>query len=421
MNFFFPDSQDLVDPGFDFVTETYSEYRVRQRDDCYAHEVLTEIPFDGILVSKAIVDGVGADKPGKYSLAQRHRLRRAGVRKFFRAPADLLFMGDCGAYSYKDEVDPPYSVAEVVEFYDECGFDFGISVDHLILKFEAQDSYLPGFEPDLAAARQRQELTLDLAADFFALQSGACFSPVGVAQGWSPASYADAVVKLQAIGFSYIAVGSMVPLRTRDILQCLEAIGTVRSPATKLHLLGVTRLEHIEDFARYGVASFDSTSPLLQAFKDGQYNYYTADAAYPAVRIPQVDGNAKLRAAIRSGRVDGSRARVLEQAALARLREYDRHHIPLVEALSAVRKYVEFVDVGAERLSDYETVLSARPWQACPCEVCQQLGIEVILFRGSERNKRRGFHNLHVFRQRLLRRSGAQSARNHFIPEAVAR
>jgi hypothetical protein len=421
MMFFFPDSQDLVDPGFDFVAETYSEFRVRQRDDCYAHEVLSEVPFDGILVSKAIVDGVGADKPGKYSLAQRHRLRRAGVRKFFRAPADLLFMGDCGAYSYKDQDEPPYSVEEVVEFYDECGFDFGISVDHLILQYAAQDSYLPGFEPDLAAARQRQELTLARAEKFFALQASACFSPIGVAQGWSPGSYADAVTRLQAIGFDYIAVGSMVPLRTRDILQCLEAIQSVRSSATKLHLLGVTRVDHIADFARYGVASFDSTSPLLQAFKDGQDNYYAADAAYPAVRIPQVDGNAKLRAAIRAGRVDGRGARILEQTALARLREYDRGQGSLEETLAAVREYVVFIGADADRLDEYELVLSARPWQACPCRVCRQLGIEVILFRGSERNKRRGFHNLHVFRQRLMSRAGAQSASNNYIPEAVAR
>jgi hypothetical protein len=29
------------------------------------------------------------------------------------------------------------------------------------------------------------------------------------------------------------------------------------------------------------------------------------------------------------------------------------------------------------------------------------VGIEVIIFRGAERNKRRGFHNLKVFRETL--------------------
>ena len=43
-------------------------------------------------------------RAGKYTLAQRHRLYRAGVRQFFRldtAPATpVLTMGDCGAFSY---------------------------------------------------------------------------------------------------------------------------------------------------------------------------------------------------------------------------------------------------------------------------------------------------------------------------------
>ena len=50
MKFFFPDSQDFVDESFDFVTETRSETRVRQRDDRYPHELFREAPYNGILV-----------------------------------------------------------------------------------------------------------------------------------------------------------------------------------------------------------------------------------------------------------------------------------------------------------------------------------------------------------------------------------
>ena len=57
VRFFFPDSQDLVDPSFDFETEQRSEHRVRHRDDLYAHEFFAEPPLDGLLVSKAIIDG----------------------------------------------------------------------------------------------------------------------------------------------------------------------------------------------------------------------------------------------------------------------------------------------------------------------------------------------------------------------------
>lgn len=46
-------------------------------------------------------------------------------------------------------------------------------------------------------------------------------------------------------------------------------------------------------------------------------------------------------------------------------------------------------------------VLTDRPWKHCPCEICRRLGVHVIIFRGAERNRRRGFHNLFVFNNQL--------------------
>ena len=69
MKFYFPDSQDQIDPSFDFHSEKRSIHRVRQRDDKYAHEVMFPSPYSGLLVSKPIVDGLpGAS--GKYTIAQ---------------------------------------------------------------------------------------------------------------------------------------------------------------------------------------------------------------------------------------------------------------------------------------------------------------------------------------------------------------
>ena len=112
MKFFFPDSQDLVDPSFDFEKETRSDQRLRHRDDLYAHEVFSEPAYDGVLVSKASVDGK-AGESGRYTLAQRHRLLRVGVRDFFRLNGrPLETMGDCGAFSYVKEEYPPVTVEE---------------------------------------------------------------------------------------------------------------------------------------------------------------------------------------------------------------------------------------------------------------------------------------------------------------------
>src|SRR6266850_661109 len=136
MKFFFPDSQDFVDESFDFATEQRSSVRVRQRDDLYAHEVFSVPPYDGIRVSKAVVDGIGGGT-GKYSSAQRFRFLRQGVRAYFRVPQTLQSIGDCGAFTYVREPRPPYSPSEVADFYADCGFDYGLSVDHVINGYSA--------------------------------------------------------------------------------------------------------------------------------------------------------------------------------------------------------------------------------------------------------------------------------------------
>ncbi|MEU5945913.1 tRNA-guanine transglycosylase DpdA [Micromonospora sp. NPDC047465] len=403
MRFFFPDSQDQVDPGFDFVTEERDPFRVRQRDDLYAHEVLTQAPFDGLLVSKAIVDGKAGGGTGKYTAAQRHRLYREGARRFFRLDrghTPLKIMGDCGAFSYVAEEYPPYSVDEVIDFYDGCGFHYGIAVDHVIFQYEPKTA-----RDDERAAEwvRRQEITLALAADFWQRCKArrVCFTPLGVAQGWSPQSYADAVVALQRIGYQRIALGGMVPLKTQEILACLAAIDQVREPTTQLHLLGISRCDDVPTFATHGVTSFDSTSPFRQAFKDDRDNYYTPTGTYVALRVPQVDGNPKLKARIRSGEISQAQALALERTALTRLRQYDADEIDVDPVVQALVDYSAVWDGKSDRSAQYRATLADRPWRDCPCDLCKAIGIEVVIFRGTERNKRRGFHNLYVFEQRL--------------------
>ncbi len=49
----------------------------------------------------------------------------------------------------------------------------------------------------------------------------------------------------------------------------------------------------------------------------------------------------------------------------------------------------------------YARTLEERPWERCSCRVCREGGVEVLIFRSSNRNKRRGMHNLHVFHRHL--------------------
>lgn len=408
MRYFLPDSQDLVDPSFNFTSERRSATRQRQRDDQYAHEVFASRAFDGILVSKGIVDGFGATG-SRYTLAQRHRLLRTGVTEFFRLSSatwkPIPVMGDCGAFTYVKEEVPPYSVGDVLSFYLDCGFQYGISVDHVILDYNAAWDAPTKRAAVPASLLKRQQVTLDLARDFLkeVRASGSALVPLGVAQGWSPASYAASVESLQKIGYDYIAVGGMVPLKTRDVLASLEAIDSVRRPKTALHLLGITRIEQLKSFAGFGVVSFDSTSPLRQAFKDDKDNYYTVDREFTAIRIPQVEGNPKLQRAIRSGQVRQEEARRLERACLDSMRKYDVRSVQLRDVLNLLQEYGALTDPGGDYTEAYRETLEARPWSQCECDVCQSLRYHVILFRGAERNRRRGFHNTWVFYRRVLR------------------
>lgn len=411
MQFFFPDSQDQICPYYDFVADEYPPHRVRQRDDIYAHEVLRGPPVDGILVSKAMVDGV-PNRASRYSLSQRHRLYRVGVQEFFRLRqrngSSLLAMGDCGAFSYVQEDEPPYTADEVIDFYDECNMDLGVSPDHVILAFRVDAG-----EPDPDWVRRR-ELTLSLAEDFFSRHRArdCTFVPVGAAQGWDAESMAESVRDLQRIGYRRIAVGGLVPLRTPEIMACLSAIDRVRDPDTQLHLLGVTRCEHVHGFARFGATSFDSTSPFRQAFMDESDNYWTIDGAFTALRVPQVDANPSLKRRIRAGQIDQGEAQRLEKDCLEALRAFDRDKATPEEALYALRAYEQLHDERNDHTEAYKEMLEARPWRTCSCGICEHVGIDVAIFRGTERNKRRGFHNIRAFRERLDRALGTTSSSN---------
>jgi len=401
MKFYFPDSHDLVDPSFDFDTERRSYNGSRHRSQLYAHEVFDSPPYDGMLLSLATVDQ--NSKAKRYNFGQVRSIEDNGIREFLRldhfAPKFYLkAMGDCGSFSYLNEPEPPFSVEDVMSFYLRCGFDCGISLDHVILGFDAKESVQV---PD--EWKRRHALTLHLAEQFLRLmpKGESRFQPIGAAQGWSPASYRQAVEKLQLMGYSYIALGGMVPLKTPEILAVLEEVQKIRRPNTRLHLLGISRFEAAERFASFGVYSLDSTGPLKQAFMDERDNYHTPTRTYTAVRIPQVDGNPKLKARILSGTVDQGQAVRLERECLRCVCAFAAKTGTLEAAISILREYEGLWNGNKSASAAYQVTLADRPWEKCPCAVCRALGVHVVIFRGAERNRRRGFHNLYVLREKL--------------------
>jgi len=159
-----------------------------------------------------------------------------------------------------------------------------------------------------------------------------------------------------------------------------------------------------------GVESFDSTSPLRQAFKDDKDNYYTDDRTYTAIRIPQVEGNPKLQKRIMSGKVSQEKARELEKACLEAMRRLDAGAGDIEKTLDTLQRYEDLCDAKGGHREVYREVLTDQPWKKCSCDVCQSIGHHVILFRGAERNRRRGFHNTWVFYRRVQREVAAAAA-----------
>ncbi len=421
MKFIFADSMDYVDPNFDFIKDQTAEGRRPYWDDCYPHEILGYAPYDGMLVSRAIV---GDHRfPGKYTEAQGMRFRRVGARTFLRLEkpelSDLMLMGDCGAFSYSAMDHPPYTPEDTLEFYADGRFTHGCSIDHIIFEF---DPTATGMKGGTQVSRDRFETTLGLAEAFFEVSHalGPNFTPIGVVQGWSPGSMAEAARRLLGMGYRYLAVGGLVPLKIDAIHQAVEAIDEVvrNYSDTRLHLLGFAKIDAIEQFSRYRVASFDTTSPLLRAFKDGLRNYYQRDGSgkmnyYTALRIPQVFENSTLKRQVRTGRLRQEALVEMESRALGAIRSYDRREASIEAVLDAVIEYsrpLHWTNSLSEHALDqrmdilrqhYRRTLLDRPWEHCKCSVCASSSVEVIIFRGSNRNKRRGIHNIGVFRQHL--------------------
>jgi hypothetical protein len=373
ISYFIPDWDDRVDPGYDFLVDKHTPRRNPYRDDYYAHQIFTPPPYDGVLISRAVIDA----HPKK-----RQAIINAGsVHKYLRLPDGAQVMGDCGAFTYWQAYEPPYKTEEIIEYYQQLKFDIGVSIDHLIFT-------------ELEAEKERRwNITIKNAEEFMRLyekgKSHYTFTPMGVAQGWNPDSYQHSVEKLMEIGYTYIALGGLVRSTSEDIIQVLEAVKPALQEGTQLHLFGVNRPEHIQTFSALGVTSFDSASRLRRAWMDGRRNYFLGNAAFSAIRVPDARRLAK-----KNEGISETEALRLERAALDALRAYDHQEVSLDTAYNAVIAYAELAgDVRERTRRDYRDTLARRPWMYCSCAICNRIGVEVIIFRGNNRNRRRGFHN----------------------------
>lgn len=404
MKFFFADNCDTVDPDFDFETERTNVSRNR-RYDLFPHEVFEEPPYDGILISRALLF---SRKSSRLSQAQRYAILREGLRNYLRYPREgfdgdvgkFPIMGDSGAFSYVNETVPPVTAEELVSFYRDCGVQYGVAPDHIItgLSDDWDDRYK---RPSVASSRF--EITLSLAREFVEVcrQESVTFTPIGSLQFWSAKSAVKAARSLVDMGYDYLGLGGVATARTDDILRLVSEVREAIPADVRLHLFGFNRTDHLERFHSLGVTSFDSTSPMLKAIKDDQNNYFSnEERSFTAIRIPPATEEVIGRR-IKSGQLDVGAVETAEKRALKAVKGVANRDSSVEGAMESLRAYDQLLGrhEGFER--EYLRTLERRPWERCPCAICRQIGVEVILHRGLNRHKRRGFHNLWVFHQRL--------------------
>ena len=394
MRFYFPDSQDQIDPNFDFEREEHPPHRARQRDDLYAHEA-----------QRAGEHGDPCDGVGRYTMAQRHRLQRVGVREFFRLDrisGQRIETLGIAALSYVDEPEPLYTVEEVIEFYRSSS-----SMPGSRSITSSRDSRRLTITPsgfDGALRTVRQEITIDLAERFLLRWEAAAAVPTRRRRAGVEPQSALVATALQDMGYRRVEAGGLVGLKTPEILQVLRAAHEIARPDVEFHLRR------------------DSHGPGPAVLRRDEHRQH-ARSASPSrtTRTTTTGWIATTWPCASPGRWER------ESQAPDQVREVDREAQRLSGVPNGVRAFARGDTVAPvlDALHEYQQLYGARRITRTPRRLSRPVlgsnaparsaraGVEVVLFRGSERNKRRGFHNLWVF-------NNASSARCESSPSSRA-
>jgi len=398
--YFLPDWDDMLDVDYDFRRDEFSCSHKRGRNEQHIVQVMQPRRIcDGVLVSlaqhvssKGVLKKFAPDDPA--SLAPR------SVRQVFGVSADQWVFGDCGAFSYVDKDEPVITTEQAVSLYHLHGFDFGASVDHI----PVPEIVTPSGKKTLSAAKQRRrvKLTKSNAEDFIGLhkRKKCTFIPVGIIQGLSAKEYGRQLPEYLEMGYRHLAIGGLVPRSDKEIVEIVRAVKKAvpaGRPQPWIHLLGVFRPRIQGELRELGVTSFDSATYFRKAWLRSGQNYLGADGKwYAAIRVPMTaDGRTRKK-------LEGSGLAIeeiaeMERLALEALHGYGEGRVALAEALEAVTVYDRLLNRSDEAESGleaaYRRTLEERPWERCDCPVCREVGIDVVIFRGYNRNKRRGAHN----------------------------
>ena len=412
--YFFPDWDDYVYEPF-HKNETSEMRKSGEVQKTYAHEIFgNQTPYDGLLISLAQL------KRGKGALGRLSRQETASfkLRDEMRLPENLLMFGDCGAFSYSSEEKPPFLPEEAAELYEKFGFDLGASVDHIPLPYVmGKDKNGSRVKETLSDSvrQERIKLTTSNAEVFFRTcqDEDYHFVPIGVIQGITIEDYVQGVHDYVDIGYKHIALGGLVPRRNQEILEICTAVREAIQQRTHrkrknlwVHLFGILRPEIQQSFQNLGMSSFDSASFLRKAWLSSNQNYLDPSGKrwYGTIRVP-ISTSKAMQQAAETNHISNEEMLEMENKCLSNLEKFDGTETSRQEVLDSINEYGPLLQRKGEDnhfLEKHKALLINRPWEKCRCPFCKTAGINVIIFRGSNRNKRRGLHNTWVFYHKLL-------------------
>jgi len=393
MRFFIPEWDDRVDPGYDFLTDTHSASHNSNplKNDYYMWDIfgIDQVPFDGVLVSIATLQ----QNSKKYQLIQK-----TGIHQFLRLPKEFEIIADCGAFSYINERIPPYKTSDVLKLYSELGFNYGVSIDHLVVPMYKDQN------------QERIDITFNNGIEAFCewkKHYKSDFQLIVAVQGAEVSDYIDMFEKFYRRGIRHFAFGSLVRAPTFFIVKLIDAliqnIKTTKKTPEFIHFFGVARcalfpkFKELEELIDH--VSFDSASYLRKAWltsANTQFNYIDQSwEGYSAIRIPPKADRVKEEF------IDPQEYDVLSRRCLDTLRKFDNNQISLDNAVHELEIFIEKRQDDPKLLTYYKRTLKSKSWKECPCPICKKIGIDVMIFRGNNRNRRRGFHNIFAFNQLL--------------------
>lgn len=399
ITYFLPDWDDLLDPHFNFESGTFSGANRDERGD--KHCCLLMQPkrmCDGILVSLA-QQFTSKGPLKRFGNTDIESLAPRRLRDHFGLKKNQALFGDCGAFSYVNEPEPLITADQAVANYDLHGFDYGASVDHIPVAVVT----VKGKQKALTTAKrsERVRITIENAEQFIttARRRSASFVPVGTVQGLSSREYAKSVRLYHGMGYRHLALGGLVPLPDPIVAEIVKAVMPEVEklrPRPWIHLFGIFRPKLQSLFRELKVDSFDSATYFRKAWLRSDQNYLGTNGEwYAALRVPMTsDGRTRMR--LEDSGADIPALEREEARVMQLLCDFDRGGISVSKVLKSLIEYDEHLTRSSEARSmrtSYERTLNDRPWKTCDCPFCADTGIHTLIFRGANRNKRRGAHN----------------------------